>query len=83
MIAELPSSAAALQRADVRDPATFTAVLNNAVKQYVATLDEITPRVDSQLKTTVAQVRRLVLAHDFNAASDARVPLDTWTADHC
>jgi hypothetical protein len=58
-------------------------VLNDAVKQYVATLDAIAPRVNANLKSTVKQVRQLVLAHRFSDATTARVPLDTWTADHC
>jgi hypothetical protein len=82
-VAQLPNSAAALQRVDVRDPAQFATALDNAVKQYVATLDQIAPLVDSKLKPTVSDVRRLVMAHQFAQADTARVPLDTWTADHC
>jgi hypothetical protein len=83
LVAQLPDAAAALERADVRDPATFTTTLNTAVQQYVATLDQISKRADSKLRGTVTEVRRLVLAHQFSAATAARVPLDTWTADHC
>ncbi|HEY3834840.1 MAG TPA: hypothetical protein VGO03_21305 [Acidimicrobiia bacterium] len=82
-VAQLPNSAAALQRADVRDPAQFSTVLDTAVKQYVATLDQIAPLIDPKLKSTVSNVRKLVVAHEFAQANDARVPLDTWTADHC
>jgi hypothetical protein len=83
LIGQLPAAAAQLQRADVRNPQTFSTALDNAVKQYVGTLDQIATRVDPKLRPTVAEVRRLVLAHRFNDATDARVPLDTWTADHC
>ncbi len=83
LIGQLPGSAAPLEHADVRDPVTFTKALDTAVAQYVAKLDEVALRVDPKLKSTVSEVRRLVLAHKFNEASDARVPLDTWTADNC
>ncbi len=83
LIASLPDAGSALQTADVRDPAKFTQALNAAVTAYVATLDDIAGRVDNSLKTTVADVRRLVLAHRFADAIDARIQLDTWIADHC
>ena len=83
LIAQLPAAATQLQRVDVRDPGPFKTTLDNAVQQYVGILDQIAPRVDSKLKSTVSEVRRLVLAHRFGDAGDARVPLDTWTADHC
>ena len=82
-IAQLADSATALQQVDVRDPTTFTKSLDDAVHEYVQTLDQIAPRVDANLKSTVRQVRSLVLAHRFADATAARVPLDTWTADHC
>jgi hypothetical protein len=83
LIGQLPDAASGLERVDVRDPATFTTTLDSAVQQYVAKLDQISKRADSKLRGTVTEVRRLVLAHDFSAATAARVPLDTWTADHC
>jgi hypothetical protein len=82
-IAQLPDSAALLQRVDVRDPVQFKKVLDEAVNQYVATLDDIAARVEPKLRSTVAEVRKLVLDHKFGEATDARVPLDTWTADNC
>ena len=82
-VAQLANSATALQRVDVRDPAEFSKALDTAVKQYVATLDQIAPLVGAKLEPTVTDVRKLVEAHQFAQADTARVPLDTWTADHC
>ncbi len=83
LIAQLPQSAALLQQADLRNPQTFSKDLDAAVKQYLGILDQIETRVDSKLLPTVKQVRSLVAGHHFAEAGDARVPLDTWTADHC
>ena len=83
LIAQLPQSAAKVQNVDLRDPAAFAKAIDNAVKEYLSTLDQISSRVDSKLQPVVKQVRALVVAHKFVEAGNARVPLDTWTADHC
>jgi hypothetical protein len=83
LISQLDRTGAAVERADVKDPAAFDRALEDSVKQYVAVLDDLHDAVPRDLRDDVEHLRAAVAQYRFNDGVDARAAIDAYAHRTC
>lgn len=83
LIVRLAESAEPVEEADIADPARFEAALDEAVGQYVATIDELRPLVPDDLDDDLDRLKAAASQYRFEDAVAARVALDEYAQATC
>ena len=83
LIERLRSAGDLVAGADVADPAAFDSALDDAVADYLSTLDALADVVPEGLALDLETLRASVEQYRFDDAVAARAPLDAWAAETC
>jgi len=83
LIERMQSAGDLVAVADVADPAAFDSALDDAVTDYLSTLDSLAEVVPDRLDGDMEVLRSSVEQYRFDDAVAARAPLDAWSADVC
>ena len=83
LMERLRSAGDQVESADVADPVAFEQALDDAVADYLSTLDALAEVVPEDLEADVETVRSSVEQYRFDDAVEARASLDEWVGDSC
>lgn len=83
LVERLRSAGDLVALADVADPAAFESALDDAVADYLSTLDALADVVPEGLALDVKTLRSSVEQYRFDDAVTARAPLDAWAVETC
>ncbi len=83
LIERMRSAGDLVAEADVADPEAFEKALDDAVADYLSTLDALVDVVPEELANELGTLRASVEQYRFDDATAARAPLDEWAADTC
>lgn len=83
LVERLRSAGDLVAGADVADPAAFEIALDDAVADYLSTLDALADVVPEGLARNLKTLRSSVEQYRFDDAVTARAPLDAWAAETC
>ncbi len=83
LVDDLDRTGAAVEQADVDDPAAFDRALANAVKRYVTILDDLGDAVPDDLRDDVEHLRAAVEQYRFADGVGARAAIDSYANRNC
>jgi hypothetical protein len=83
LMVRLAESAEPVEEVDVADPARFETALDEAVGQYVATVDELRELVPDELDDDLDQLEAAASQYRFEDALAARIALDEYAQATC
>jgi hypothetical protein len=83
LVDQLDRTGAAVEQADVKDPAAFDRALAHAVKGYVSVLDDLRGTVPDDLRDDVEHLRAAVEQYRFADGVDARAAIDAYAQRTC
>lgn len=83
LMERLRSAGDQVESADVADPVAFEQALDDAVADYLSTLDALAEVVPEDLDGDVETMRASVEQYRFDDAVEARASLDEWVGDSC
>jgi hypothetical protein len=83
LVEQLDRTGAAVERADVKDPAAFDRALDHAVQRYIAVLDDLRDAVPRDLRDDVEHLRAAVEQYRFNDGVDARSAIAAYANRTC
>jgi hypothetical protein len=83
LIDRLAETAQVVEKADISDPEAFQSALDDAVAEYVATIDDLRSAVPGSLHDDLDRLQAAVEQYDFDDALAARASLDEYAAAEC
>ena len=83
LIDRLAETAQLVEKADISDPEKFQRALDDAVEQYVGTIDDLRTATPERLHDSLDRLQAAVEQYDFDDAMAARGPLDEYAKDEC
>jgi hypothetical protein len=83
LFARLDDAVASVAQANVADPVAFNRTFDEAVQNYVATLQSLRPEVPAELRGDVDRLQAAVDQRNFQDAAGARISLDAYASSHC
>jgi hypothetical protein len=83
LIGRLAETAQVVEKADISDPEAFQSALDDAVAQYVATIDDLRSAVPEHLRDDLDRLQAAIEQYDFEDALAARAPLDEYAKAEC
>jgi hypothetical protein len=83
LIERLDATGKDVAAADVRDPATFDAALDSAVKQYSTVLADLEKVAPSSLRADVQRLQAAVEQYRFADGVEPHAALDTYRTSNC
>ena len=83
LLARMADTATAVEQADISDPAAFDEILEAAVMEYTAILDDLRDTVPDELDDTLDRLEAAMEQYDFDEALRVRAPLDAYAEAEC
>jgi hypothetical protein len=83
LLTRMADTAASVEQADLSDPQAFDEVLEAAVMEYNATLDDLRDSLPDDLDDTLDRLEAAMEQYDFDEALRVRAPLDAYAEAEC
>ena len=83
LIDRLAETGQLVEKADISDPEEFQSALDDAVREYVSTIDDLRPATPARLHESLDRLQAAVEQLDFEDAMAARAPLDEYAQTEC
>ena len=83
LLTRMADTATQVEQADLSDPEAFDEVLEAAVIEYTATLDDLRDSLPDDLDDTLDRLEAAMEQYDFDEALRVRAPLDAYAEAEC